>query len=88
MARNTQKTGDSEVFGVISCQNGALPGWNQAEIDKAERYETYCKQRGYCLRKFRKLADQALDRNDWRIVNMVYVRDEFETRQRSPDDEL
>jgi hypothetical protein len=66
----------------------SLPGWNQSEIDKADRYETWCKQHGYCLRKFRKLADQALDRNDWRVVNMIYVRDEFETRQRSEGDEL
>jgi vacuolar-type H+-ATPase subunit I/STV1 len=65
----------------------ALPGWNQAEIDKADRYLAMCKARRYDTRKFNKLCDQALDKNDWRVVNMIYVRDEFETIQRSEGDE-
>jgi hypothetical protein len=60
---------------------------NQAAIDKAERYETYCKARKYDHRKFSKLADQAMAWNDFRVLEMVYVRDEFETVQRSEGDE-
>jgi hypothetical protein len=62
--------------------------FNQAAIDKAERYESWCRSHRYDHRKFSKLADQAMEYNDFRILEMVYVRDEFETRQRSEGDEL
>jgi hypothetical protein len=54
---------------------------NQAAIDKADRYLVWLKSRKLPTQKFNKLADQAVDRNDFRVLEMVYSWAEFECRR-------
>jgi hypothetical protein len=55
--------------------------YNQNAIDKADRYLTWLRANNLPTRKFNKLADQALDRNDFRVLEIVYSWAEFECRR-------
>jgi hypothetical protein len=61
---------------------------NTAAVAKAERYEAWLKSRNLPVVSFARLADQAMAWNDFRILEMVYMWAEFESRQRSEGDEL
>lgn len=50
-----------------------------AAIEKADRYLSMLKARNLPTQKFDALATQAIRRNDFRVLEMVYCWAEFET---------
>jgi hypothetical protein len=63
------------------CKHADALKYNQAAIDKADRYVAWLKSRKLPTYKFNRLADQAVARNDFRVLEMVYSWAEFECRR-------